>query len=109
MLWQSIILNGQPRQVERLVGNNLLPLRLKLLRAVLLSHLPEQGEAGVLDTVSVNIMNIYHKQFYLLPSLNREGLGGESLFLYFISMLIIVIIAYLHIFEYSDGVIGKGG
>ena len=108
MLWQSIILNGQPRQVERLVRNNLLPLRLKLLRAVLLSHLPEQGEAGVLDTVSVNILNIYHKQFYLLPSPFGEGLGVR-LFLYFIPMLIVVIIAHLNVLQYGDGIVGEGG
>jgi hypothetical protein len=40
-----------------------------------LGHLPKQFEPRILNTVSVNILYIYHKQFYLLPSLNREGTG----------------------------------
>ena len=77
MLWQSIILNGQPRQVERFVGHDLAPLRLKLLGAVLLRHLPQQFEPRILYTVSVNILNIYHKENiyeHELPRIEHEFL-----------------------------------
>ena len=105
MLWQSIILNGQPRQVERLVGHDLAPHCLKLFRAVLLRHLPEQGEARILDTVSVNILNIYHKQVILLPSLTGRGRGRVFLF----PFLIVMIIAHLDVLEHGDGIVGEGG
>ncbi len=55
----------QLREIQRLVRNNLLPLRLKLLGTVLLRHLPQQFEPRILYTVSVNILNIYHKEIFL--------------------------------------------
>ena len=68
LLFSFIILHSTPLAPWRGVGS-------EAFRPVLLRHLSQQREAWVLNTVSVNTLYIYHKQFYLLPSLNREGTG----------------------------------
>ena len=55
----------QLREIQRLVRKNLLPLCLKLLRTVLLRYLPQQFEPRILNTVSVKILNVYHKENFL--------------------------------------------
>jgi hypothetical protein len=49
----------------------------------LLRHLPQQFEPRILNTVSVNILNVYHKQVYLLPSPLGEGLGVRLFYFLF--------------------------
>ena len=80
----------QLREIQRLVKNNLLPFRLKLLGTVLLRYLPQQFEPRILYTVSVNILNINHE-----------------LLLYFVSVLIVMIVAYFYILKDSDGIVGE--
>ena len=50
----------QLSQIEAFIWQYRLPFRLQFFGAVLFSHLSQQREARVLDTVSVNILNIYH-------------------------------------------------
>ena len=62
-----------------------------------------------MNAVAVNILYINHTLILFTPLPHREGLGVGLLLLHLVPMLIIVIIAYLHILENGDGVVGEGG
>ena len=56
---QELLNSGE---IQSLVGNDLFPYLLQLFGTVLLGDLSKQRKARVLNTVTVNILYIYHTQ-----------------------------------------------